>query len=116
MTVSHSEFTADDVLKVTVDVTNSGNIAGKESVLLFSSDIYAGSTPDVRRLRAFDKIELAPGETKTVELELSAKDLAYVNYYGKWTIEAGDFALSIGDQNMMVKCTETIVWDEPNID
>ena len=116
MTVSHKEFKADDVLKVTVDVTNTGNVAGKESVLLFSSDIYASSTPDVRRLRAFEKIDLAPGETKTVELEVTAKDLAFVNYYGKWTLEAGEFALSVGDQNQTINCTETIVWDQPNID
>ena len=116
MTVSHKEFKADDVIKVTVDVTNVGEVAGKESVLLFSSDIYASSTPDVRRLRAFDKIELAPGETKTVELEVTAKDLAFVNYYGKWTLEKGEFALSVGDQNQTLNCLETIVWDEPNID
>ena len=116
MTVSHKEFKADDVIKVTVDVTNVGEVAGKESVLLFSSDIYASSTPDVRRLRAFDKIELAPGETKTVEIEVAAKDLAFVNYYGKWTLEKGEFALSVGDQNQTLNCLETIVWDEPNID
>ena len=116
MKVSHKEFKADDVLKVTVDVTNTGNVAGKESVLLFSSDIYASSTPDVRRLRAFEKIDLAPGETKTVELEVTAKDLAFVNYYGKWTLEAGEFALSVGDQNQTINCTETIVWEQPNID
>ena len=116
MTVSHKTFKSDDVIKVTVDVTNTGNGAGKESVLLFSSDMYASSTPDVRRLRAFDKIDLAPGETKTVELEVTAKDLAFVNYYGKWTLEAGEFALSVGDQNQTLECVETIVWDEPNID
>jgi beta-glucosidase len=116
MSVSKKEFSADDVLKVTVDVTNVGGVAGKESVLLFTSDLYASSTPDVRRLRAFEKIDLAPGQTKTVELEVTAKDLAFVNYYGKWTLEAGDFAISVGDQNQMVKCMETIVWDEPNID
>jgi beta-glucosidase len=116
MTVSKTEFGPEDTITVTVDVTNTSDVAGKESVLLFSSDIYASSTPDVRRLRAFDKIELAPAETKTVTFEVSAKDLAFVNYYGKWTLEAGDFALSVGDQNTMVKCVETVVWDEPNID
>ncbi len=116
MTVSQTEFDSDDVLKVTVDVTNAGAVAGKESVLLFSSDIYASSTPDVRRLRAFEKVSLEPGETKTVALEVTAKDLAFVNYYGKWTLEAGEFALSVGDQNLTVNCTETIVWDQPNID
>lgn len=116
MNVSATEFDADDVLKVTVDVTNTGKVAGKESVLLFSTDMYASSTPDVRRLRAFTKVELQPGETRTVELEVTAKDLAFVNYYGNWTLEAGDFALSIADQNCDVRCTETVVWDEPVID
>ena len=116
MTVSASEFTSEDLLKVTVDVTNTGKVAGKESVLLFSTDLYASSTPDVRRLRAFDKITLQPGETKTVEFEVTAKDLAFVNYYGKWTLEKGDFILSCGTEAVEVACTETVVWDAPNID
>ncbi len=116
MTVSAEDFGAEDVLKVTVDVTNVGEVAGKESVLLFSSDMFASSTPDVRRLRAFEKVTLEPGEMRTVSFELAAKDLAFVNYYGKWTLEAGEFALSVGDQNLTVNCTETIVWDQPNID
>ena len=116
MKVSKSEFGKDDVLKVSVNVTNTGEVAGKESVLLFSSDFYASSTPDVRRLRAFEKVELAPGETRTVEMEVKAKDLAFVNYYGKWTLEEGEFALSVADQSVVVNCTETKVWDEPNID
>ena len=116
MTVSADKFTSEDVLKVTIDVTNTGEVAGKESVLLFSTDLYASSTPDVRRLRAFDKVSLAPGETKTVEFEVTAKDLAFVNYYGKWTLEAGDFILSCGTENVEVACTETVVWETPNID
>ena len=116
MTVSATEFTSEDVLKVTVDVTNTGKVAGKESVLLFSTDLYASSTPDVRRLRAFDKISLEPGETKTVELEVTAKDLAFVNYYGKWTLEKGDFILSCGTEAVEIACTETVVWNTPNID
>ena len=116
MTVSHESFKADDVIKVTVDVKNVGDVTGKESVLLFSSDLYATSTPDVRRLRAFEKIELAPGQTKTVELVVTAKDLAFVNYYGKWTLEEGDFFLSVGNLEHKVTCTETVLWEEPNID
>ena len=114
--VSASEFDSDDVLKVTVDVTNVGSRAGKESVLLFSSDLYASCTPDVRRLRDFDKVDLEAGETATVEFELSAKDLAFADYYGKWTLEEGDFIISVGNLKQTVRCTETIVWDEPNID
>ena len=116
MAVSAENFAAGDVLKVTVDVTNTGEVAGKESVLLFSSDLYASSTPDVRRLRAFDKVLLQPGETKTVELELPATDLAFVNYYGQWTLEKGDFILSCGSESVKVTCTETLLCSTPNID
>ena len=116
LTVSHKEFDSKTVFTVTVDVTNTGKVAGKESVLLYSTDLYASSIPDVRRLRAFDKVELAPGETKTVEFKVTAKDLAFVNYYGQWTLEAGDFVFSAGDETAMVTCTETKLWKTPNID
>ena len=116
MTVSAENFAAGDVLKVTVDVTNTGEVAGKESVLLFSSDLYASSTPDVRRLRAFDKVLLQPGETKTVTFQLPATDLAFVNYYGQWTLEKGDFILSCGSESVKVTCTETLLCSTPNID
>ena len=116
MTVSAENFASGDVLKVTVDVTNTGEVTGKESVLLFSSDLYASSTPDVRRLRAFDKVLLQPGETKTVTFQLPATDLAFVNYYGQWTLEKGDFILSCGSESVKVTCTETLLCSTPNID
>ena len=116
LVVPQTSFDSSDVLAVKVDVTNTGNVAGKESVLLFSSDLYASSTPDVRRLREFKKVELAPGETKTVEFLVTAKDLAFVNYYGQWTIEKGDFILSVGTESGTVTCKETKVWSRPNID
>ncbi len=116
MTVSAENFASGDVLKVTVDVTNTGEVAGKESILLFSSDLYASSTPDVRRLRAFDKVLLQPGETKTVTFQLPATDLAFVNYYGQWTLEKGDFILSCGSESVKVTCTETLLCSAPNID
>lgn len=116
MAVSAENFASGDVLKVTVDVTNTGEVAGKESVLLFSSDLYASSTPDVRRLRAFDKVLLQPGETKTVTFQLPATDLAFVNYYGQWTLEKGDFILSCGSESVKVTCTETLLCSAPNID
>ncbi len=115
MKVSAAEFGPEDVLKVSVDVTNTGHAAGKESVLLFSTDLYASSIPDVRRLRAFEKVELAPGQTKTVEFELPAKNLAFVGYDGKWRLEEGDFILSSGTENCTAKCCSTKLWDEPNV-
>ncbi len=114
VSVSHSGFTSGDILTVNVDVTNKGTVAGKESVLLFSSDIVASLSPDVRRLRAFEKISLEPGETKTVSLRLPADDLAFVNEDGKWALEEGEFMLQVGDKIETIWCGETKIWDTPN--
>ena len=112
--VDKTSFTADDVLTVSVDVTNTGKVAGKESVLLYSKDLVASSTPDNIRLRNFEKIELNPGETKTVTMQLKGSDLAFVGYDGKWRLETGDFKLKCGNQWTDIQCSETKVWDTPN--
>lgn len=109
-----SSFNPDEELTVTVDVTNTGGREGKESVLLYSSDLVASSTPDNIRLRDFEKISLKPGETKTVTFKLKANDLAFVGYDGKWRLEKGDFKLSCGNQQTTITCTQTKVWDTPN--
>lgn len=114
LSVDKKDFASGDVLTVSVDVKNTGAVAGKESVLLFSSDLVASLSPDVRRLRAFEKIELQPGETKTVTLQLPADDLAFVNEHGKWTLEAGEFRLQIGDKTETVNCKQTKIWGTPN--
>ena len=112
--VSQSDFRHGDIIKVSVDVKNTGKVAGKESVLLFSSDLIASMVPDGRRLRAFDKVELQPGETKTVTFELKADDLAFVGWNGKWRLEEGDFKLMIADQSVDIHCTDTYQWPTAN--
>ena len=112
--VSQSDFRHGDIIKVSVDVKNTGKVAGKESVLLFSSDLIASMVPDGRRLRAFDKIELQPGETKTVTFDLNADDLAFVGYDGKWVLEEGDFRLMIADQTVNIHCEKTYQWPTAN--
>ena len=112
--VSKSDFRHGDIIKVSVDVKNTGKVAGKESVLLFSSDLIASMVPDGRRLRAFDKIELQPGETKTVTFNLNADDLAFVGYDGKWVLEEGDFKLMIADQSADIHCEKTYQWQSAN--
>ena len=114
LAVDKKEFKSGDSIQISIDVKNTGNVAGKESVLLFSSDLVASVTPDVRRLRAFDKVMLNPGETKTVKLKLAANDLAFVNELGKWTLEAGDFRLQAGNLTDNIKCMATKTWDTPN--
>ena len=112
--VDRTEFTADDELIFTVDVKNEGTRVGKESVLLFSSDLVASLTPDNRRLRQFEKVELQPGETKTVTLKLKGSDLAFVGLDGKWRLEEGDFRIQTGNQVLDIICTQTKIWDTPN--
>ena len=113
--VDKSSFTADDVLTVSVDVKNTGSRAGKEAVLLYSSDLVASIVPDNKRLRDFTKIALEPGETKTVTFRLPAKALAFVGADGRWTLEEGDFILKVGNQTAPTACTKTKIWDTPNI-
>lgn len=112
--VSQSDFRHGDIIKVSVDVKNTGKVAGKESVLLFSSDLIASMVPDGRRLRAFDKVELQPGETKTMTFELKADDLAFVGWNGKWRLEEGDSKLMIADQSADIHCTDTYQWPTAN--
>lgn len=114
--VSPVQFNAGDLLSFEVTVKNTGNVKGKESVLLFSSDIVASKVPDVKRLRQFTKVELNPGESKTVRLEFPVHELAFVGHDGKWRLEKGEFRIACGTESMMIVCTATKVWDTPNID
>jgi beta-glucosidase len=113
--VDRQQFTADDVLTVSVDVRNTGSRAGKEPVLLYSSDLIASIVPDNRRLRDFTKVSLQPGETKTVTFRLPARQLAFVGADCRWRLEEGDFLLRIARLSQKVCCTKTKVWDTPNM-
>ena len=113
--VDKTEFNAEDLLTIKVDVKNTGSRAGKEPVLLYTSDLVASIVPDNRRLRDFTKISLNPGETKTVTFQLPAKDLAFVGSDCKWTLEEGDFIIKIGRLTQKITCRQTKIWDTPNI-
>ncbi len=110
-----TEFRDGDMLTFSVDVSNTGNRAGKESVLLWSSDLVASLTPDVIRLRNFEKIELAPDETRTVTLSIPASDLAFVGHDGRWRLEEGDFRIRVGTEELLIHCLETHIYETPNI-
>ena len=113
--VDKATFTADDILTISVDVKNTGRRAGKEAVLLYSSDLIASIVPDNKRLRDFTKISLEAGETKTITFQLPASKLAFVGADGKWILEEGDFILKVGNQAVPAVCTQTRIWDTPNI-
>jgi beta-glucosidase len=100
------KFKASDSIRVSVDVTNSGAMAGKETVLLYSSQPIATITPDVKRLKGFDNVFLMPGETKTVTMTIKAMDLAYVDLNGQWKLEPREFILKVGDQQKSIICVK----------
>ena len=113
--VDKASFTSDDILTISVDVKNTGSRAGKEPVLLYSSDLVASVVPDNKRLRDFTKVALEPGEVKTVTFRLPAKNLAFVGADGRWTLEEGDFLLRVGRLTVPTSCLKTKIWDTPNI-
>ena len=93
--INNDQFNLDDSIKISVNVKNSGKIDGSETVQLYSSDLYASLTPDVKRLRDFDKIELKAGEMKTITFELPVSELAFANSDNQFVVESGKFKLSI---------------------
>ena len=101
---SAQEFGADTELVFTVDVTNTGKVAGKEVVMLYSRDMVASMVPENRRLRAYEKVEIQPGETVNVALKIKGSDLAFVNTQGEWTLEPGEFRMQAGNQTLMLTC------------
>ena len=103
--VNNTSFGANDQLEVSVRVKNTGKRAGQKVVELYSREHYASITPSTKRLRAYTKVALAPGEEKKVSFTLKPEELAFVNQEGKWVTEGGDFDLMVGD----LKTTTTYV-------
>jgi beta-glucosidase len=110
LTVNKTHFMPNDELVFTVNVKNTGKVAGKDAVLLFTSEAVASITPDNRRLRAFEKIELAPNETKTVTFKIKASDLAFIGMDNKWHLEKGLFTVHVGTQALKIYDDATHIW------
>ena len=102
LNISSATFGPNDEVEISVDITNSGDMAGKDVVQLYVSDLVASITPLVKRLRGFKKVELDVGETKTVTFTVSADELAFVGRDNKRTIEEGDFLVRIADLEQIV--------------
>jgi beta-glucosidase len=96
--ISKPALKTGETLTITVDVKNTGNREGKESVLLYISELYASLTPDTKRLRGFDKIDLQAGETKTVSFKITPEDISFINDMSQRVTEAGEFKIQLGDQ------------------
>ena len=108
--VTPEEFDADDTIEVSLTVENTGEREGRESVIVYSSDLLATMIPDVRRVRAFTKINLKPGEKRPVRLEIPARELAFASDDGRWHLEEGDFRISALDCNKTIHCSSTSIF------
>lgn len=96
LSLSEIEISGQEELKVSVDITNGGDFAGFEIVQLYTRKMVASVTQPVRQLRNFEKIYLDPGETKTVEFELTANDLTYLDQELKPVLEPGTVKVFVG--------------------
>jgi beta-glucosidase len=105
-----SNFNTNDTILVSVKVKNTGNISGKEVVQLFSSDLVASLTPDVKRLREFEKVALKAGESKEINFKIPVKSLAFVNEQNKYTVEKGSFKISINNLSGFINVDKTAIW------
>jgi beta-glucosidase len=108
--INKKTFSPDETAIINVTVKNSGSREGKEVVELFVSDLIASLTPDVKRLRGFEKVNLKPGESKTVTFKLPLKELAFVNTDNKRKLEAGDFKIEIANQTAIFSVNKTVVY------
>ncbi len=92
-----SELAPGETVTITVEVTNTGDRAGKETVQLYLSDLVASVTPAVKQLKGLEKVELLANETKTVRLMLGWDDLAFIGRDNKPVVEPGEFTISVGE-------------------
>ncbi|WP_338399420.1 glycoside hydrolase family 3 N-terminal domain-containing protein [Persicobacter psychrovividus] len=112
--LNQKDFKVGDTVEASVTVTNTGKVAGKEAVLLFTKDHFATITPDVSRLRAFDKISLNAGESKVLTFKVPVKDLAFINADNVPVVEEGKFSLGIGSEQVDFNVSETKVVGKTN--
>jgi beta-glucosidase len=96
LTINHDTISKDESLKVSVTVTNTGKVAGKESVLLYMTDEFASVARPVKELRGFDKVMLQPGDSKTLEFTLKPYDFSFINESNRRVIEPGPFKVAVG--------------------
>jgi beta-glucosidase len=108
--INKTTFGPDETASISVTIKNTGNKEGKEVAQLYTSQLVASITPDVKRLRGFEKVDLKPGESKTITFTLPLKELAFVNNENKKILEAGDFKIQIENLTLGFSVNKTKVF------
>lgn len=110
LSIDKKTYAPAETATINVTVKNTGTREGREVVQLFISDLVASLTPDVKRLRGFEKVDLKAGESKTVTFRLPMKDLAFINTDDRKTLEAGDFKIQVSNLNTTFNINKTIMY------
>ena len=107
--LSSTDITDKDQLQVSLTLTNTGKVKGKEVIQLYVADKESSVQRPVKELKAFDKIELAPGESKEVSFTLSVRDFSYYSkVYDRWLAESGEFDILIGSSSRDIRLTGSL--------
>jgi len=102
--LSATELTDKDQLQVSLTVSNTGKVTGKEVIQLYVADPESSVQRPTKELKAFDKIELKPGESKEVSLTLNKRDFSYYSkVYNRWLAESGKFEILIGSSSRDIR-------------
>jgi beta-glucosidase len=109
--LSNDRMKGNATLTASVQVTNTGKVAGKEVVQLYIRDVIGSTTRPVKELKGFEKVELKPGETKTVTFRITPEQLKFYNYDLKYDWEPGDFDIMIGANSRDVQKV-TVNWQK----
>lgn len=114
LTTDRDRYGLTDTIKATVEVKNTGKRAGKEVVQLYVRDKVSTYVTPIRQLRDFEKIELAPGESRTVQLQIPVADLYLVDETNRRFVEPGEFVIEAGQSSDNIILTKSVVVGEPS--
>lgn len=107
LVLSQKELAPFGSLRISVEVENSGSMAGDEVVQLYIADSYASMARPVKELAGFKRITLKPGEKKTVAFEVEASQMAFLDKDMRWKVEKGDFLVEIGSSSEDIRLKDT---------
>jgi beta-glucosidase len=110
LTINKNSFTPDETATISVTIRNTGTKDGKEVVQLYISDLQGSFTPDVKRLRGFEKVDVLGASEKTVTFKIPMKQLAFVNPNNKMQLEEGEFKVQIANQSATFRVTKTVIF------
>lgn len=118
-TFAYSDFHTvvdESVVRLRLTLTNTGQVTGKEVVQVYVRDVESSVDRPVRELKAFAKVELAPGESAPVAFELRARELSFFSpAHGRWVLEAGDFEIGVGASSRDLRLTATVTVTAPTL-